>query len=75
MSDALRPNDDSLTDAELDAVAGGGTDTATHWGCGLPIGLGDSTHSGQSRYHFSPDRTGKCNGTTGYNPVAIHVIG
>ena len=43
--------DAPLTDAELDQVAGGGADTATHWGCGLSRTQGDASHSNQIKGH------------------------
>jgi len=66
MSDELPPLNDALTDAELDAVVGGGADSTTHWGCGLLKTLGDSTHSGQSPGHLNSAGTKRCDGRIGY---------
>jgi hypothetical protein len=66
MSDEHSPTDQPLTDAELDAVVGGGADTATRWGCGLPKTLGDSSHSNQSARHPNAAGTYLCDGSSGY---------
>ena len=67
MADELPPNDAALSNAELDAVVGGYTDTATNYSCGVPKTNPSTSHSGQAPGHLKPgSSTDVCNGTSGY---------